>query len=512
MRLPPILFLSCSVAGALSVFFCGCETVGFDYQTPTTKVPDRWTMSIEPHLDNSGACLTEWWKGFQDPVLNELIDRARANSPDIEIAIQRIVEARAQRGVAVSLMFPALESDAGYARTKQSGQIGFPGPVAPIDLYTTGLSAGWEIDVFGGLRRRVEAETATLEATVENYRDVLVTLFADVALNYVDYCTLDEQLFVANENIKIQRNSLKLAQSRLDAGLVSKIDVTQAKTSLETTRARIPQLEGQRAAAKNRIASLTGGFPSSVTGLLSRAGSIPQPQRDYAVECPADLLRSRPDIRRAERDLAAAVARIGVTEADLYPKFALAGNLQLQSNNISNLPDAAAAAYSFGPSVRWNLFSSGQIKNSIRAEEARTMQVYGSYEKTVLLAVEEVETSMARIAAERQRLSILRSAVASASESVDLVGENYKEGLVDFQRVIDTERVKFENDEAAVVSKGLVANNYIALYRALGGGVELEEVTLPAIEKKPGGGWINKRPAPYAASRPVDAADSDLKN
>ena len=512
MRLSLPLLYAAFIATSFSTLFCGCETVGFDYQTPTTKVPDRWTTSAVAHLDNNGACLSEWWKGFNDPVLNELISRGRANNPDLKIALERIVEARAQRAVAVSLMFPAISSDAGYARTKQSGRIGLPAPVNPSDLFTTGLSAGWEIDAFGGLRRQVEAGTANLEASVENYRDVLVTLFGDIALNYVDYCTLEEQLYVANENIAIQKNSLELAQSRLDAGLVSRIDVTQAKTSLETTRARIPQLEGQLASSGNRIASLTGGFPQSGRGLLAQSSSIPQPQRDYAVNLPCDLLRSRPDIRVAERNLAAAVAQVGVTESDLYPKFTLAGNLQLQSNNISNLPDAAAAAYSFGPSVRWNLFSSGQIKNSIRVDEARAMQAYNAYENSVLLAVEEVESSMANIATERRRLSILRSAVASASESVDLVGENYKEGLVDFQRVIDTERVKFENDEQAVVSKGLVAGNYIALYRALGGGVELEEVIVPPIEKKPGGGWLKKRPAPFAAAKPVEIAESDLKD
>lgn len=490
----------------------GCETVGYNYQTPATKVPDRWTLSVQPHLDNDGACLTEWWKGFNDPVLNELIDRARAENPDFKIAIQRIVEARAQRGVAKSRMLPVLAADAGYARTRQSERVGFAPPFNPIDVYSTGLSSGWELDVFGGLRRGVEAADANLEASVENYRDLLVSLFADVALNYVDYTTFDERIHVANQNIKIQQSSLELAQNRLDAGLVSKIDVTQAKTNLETTRALVPQLQGQLAAARNRIAALTGGYPHSVTELLARSRSIPQPGRDYAVECPADLLRARPDIRSAERQLAGAVASIGVAESELYPKFQLAGSLQLQSLNISNLPDAGAAAYSFGPSVRWNLFSSGQIKNLIRVEEARAMQAYGAYEKTVLGAVEEVETSMAGVATERERLSALRRAVSSATESVDLVGENYKEGLVDFQRVIDTERVKFQNEDTAVLSKGQLARNYIAMYRALGGGVAVEEVTLPEVKKKPGGGWVKKRPAPYAAATPVVGENAELKN
>ncbi|MDA7921866.1 efflux transporter outer membrane subunit [Verrucomicrobiales bacterium] len=483
-----------------------------NYQSPGAKVPDRWTSSIQPHLDNDGACLTEWWKGFKDPVLNELIARARAENPDFKIAMQQILKARAQRGVAKSQMLPILSSNAGYARTRQSERLGFAAPLNPIDVYSTGLESGWEIDVFGGLKRGVESADANIEASVENYRDLLVSLFADVALNYVDYCTFDERIYVANQNIGIQKKSLDLAQSRLDAGLVSKIDVAQARTNLDTSRALIPQLQGQLAAAQNRLASLTGGYPHSVTGLLSRARSIPQPRRDFAVGCPADLLRARPDIRKAERELAASVANIGVAESELYPKFSLAGSLQLQSLDISNLPDAAASAYSFGPSVRWNLFSSGQIKNLIRVEEANAMQAYAAYEKAVLLAVEEVETSLVGVATERQRLAALRRAVVSATESVDLVGDNYKEGLVDFQRVIDTERVKFQNEDQAVLSKGQVARNYIALYRALGGGAAVEEVTLPEVKRKPGGGWIKKRPAPYAAVKDLAETESNLKN
>lgn len=493
------------------IFLAGCETVGYNYSGPKTEMPDRWTMSVQPHLDSSGAPLASWWKGFNDPVLNQLIDRARSENPDFKIAIQRIVEARAQRGVAKSRMLPALAADAGYARSRQSERVGFAPALNPVDVYSTGLNAGWELDIFGGLKRGVEAADASLQSEVENYRDLLVSLFADVALNYIDYATFDERIYVANQNIKIQQESLKLAQDRLDAGLVSKIDVTQARSNLETTRALVPQLEGQLAAARNRLATLTGGYPHDVSSLLSRSRSIPQPGRDYAVDCPASLLRSRPDIRQAERVLAASVASIGVAESELYPKFQLAGQLQLQSSNISSLPDAAAAAYSFGPSLRWNLFSSGQIKNLIRVEEARAMQAYGAYEKTVLAAVEEVETAMAGVATERQRLGALRRAVSAASESVSLVGDNYREGLVDFQRVIDTERVKFQNEDTAVVSKGQLARNYIALYRALGGGVACEEPVLPPVKEKPGGGWKRKRPAPFAAAVSVSGENDNLK-
>ncbi|MDF1850315.1 MAG: efflux transporter outer membrane subunit [Verrucomicrobiales bacterium] len=484
----------------LAAVVTSCTTVGVDYARPGVSVPNAWTMSVQPHVENEAACLQEWWKAFQDPALNTLISRARCDSPDVSIAIQRIVEARAQRGVALSALFPAIDANGAYTRTGQSARVGPAafGPTNPIDVFSLGTAAAWEIDVFGGLCRQVEAADANIEVSVEEYRDLLVTLFAEVALNYIDYRTFEERVRVARQNIVIQNDSLSLAESRLEAGLVSKIDVTQAEANLQTTRATVPQLEGQLVAARNRLATLTGGYPHSVDSILKKHRSIPIPKKNFAMGAPADLLRARPDIRSAERNLAVAVAQIGVTESELYPKFSLMGDLTLQASDISSLLDSAAAGYSFGPSFRWNLFRSGQIKNLIRVDEARAMQAYAAYEKSVLVAVEEVETSMVAVTTELERRTALRRAVSSSAEAVELVKSNYTEGLVDFQRVIDSQRVKFQNEDLDVISRGQIARNYVGLYRALGGGAALEEVTLPAIDKKPGGGWIKKRPAPYA--------------
>lgn len=505
------------VVALAGIALSSCETVGVNYATPSTSVPDAWTMSIQPHLDDGAACLSDWWLGFNDPALNSLIERTRTDNPDFKIALQRIVEARAQRGVAFSTLFPNLANEDSYSRVRRSEGAGPVFGPNPLDLYSVGLAAGWEVDVFGGLRRGVEAADANIDASIENYRDLLVTLFADVALNYIDYRTFEERIYVANQNIKIQQDSLDLAQSRLDAGLVSKIDVTQARANLETTRALVPQLRGQLAAARNRLAALTGGYPHSVSGILNnRHRHIPLPGKDYGMGRPADLLRARPDVRSAERNLAASVARIGVAESDLYPKFSLAGTLALETLDVSDLPNAASAAYAFGPSMRWNLFRSGQIKNQIRVEEARAMQAYAAYEKAVLSAVEEVETSLAGVLTERERLAALRRAVNAADESVNLVKRNYTEGLVDFQRVIDTERVLFQNQDLAVASKGQIARNYVGLYRALGGGAALEKVKLSDPSKKPGGGWIKKHStAPYSADLAVAEEDPEkemLKN
>ncbi len=458
----------------------GCVIVGVNYEEPGVTVPDVWTNAISGDL-RKGSNIEKWWKGFQDPVLNKLIERARNENPDFRIAGQRILQARSQRGIAYSAMLPNATANGSFSRNRQSeNQTGFGAfPPNPSDLYATGFDSGWEIDIFGGLRRNVESTDASYQASIESYRDLLVTLFADTALNYVEYRTLQRQIRVAEENVEIMRNSMKIAQGRLDAGLVSKIDVTQARTNLETTRSIIPQLRGRLAAAKNRLATLTGGYPASVEGLLAGHRSIPVPRRGFSAGLPTDLIRARPDVRAAERNLAAATARIGVAEADLYPRFTLFGNFALTSLSASNFLDASSTVYSFGPSIRWQIFTAGRIRNNIRIEESRTEEALAAYERSILGAVEEVETGMAAVANEWDRLAALRRASAASQESVDLVGTNYKDGLVDFQRVLDSERVKFQNENQAVISRGQLSRNYILLYKALGGGSQVENVPIP---------------------------------
>lgn len=481
--------------GAVAIVgLTGCKTVGVNYFSPKTNVPDAWTVSVEGHLSNNSASLQKWWQGFNDPVLNQLIERACRENPDLKIAAQAISEARAQRNVSESALFPNAALGAEYSRNRTSRNTSsFRLNSGPFDSYITGFDTSWELDFFGGLRRQLEAADAALDASVEDYRDVLVSLFAETATNYVDYRTIEERLQVAARNIENQRDSVELAQSRLDAGLGSQIDLSQAKANLEATRAQVPQLRTQLATARNRIATLTGGYPNSVQGLLSQSRPIPLPKAGFSAGLPCDLIRSRPDIRRAERDFASAVAQIGVAESDLYPKFNLFGQFNLQSMSASNLFDASSIAYSFGPSINWQIFSAGRIRNSVRIEEAQAEAALASYEKTVLLAVEEVENSMAGIANERDRLNALRRAVSASNEAVGLVKENFKGGLVDFQRVIDTERTKFTNEDSAVVSKGQIAVFYIALYKALGGGSEVDLIPVKEPQMKAQGFMMGKR-------------------
>lgn len=457
-----------------ALILSACRTVvGPDYVGPNPNVPDAWSRAARHDLEG-GPSLTGWWKGFNDPALNTLIERARESNPTLRAALAGIAEARAQRGIARSQGLPQADVDAAYTRRRSSETLGGPIPDNPSSLYSTGFDAGWEIDLFGGIRRSVESTEAKVQAREEDYRDALVTLFAEVALNYVDYRTLEERIAVANRNIASQRDSVKLTQGRLDAGLVPKIDVTQAQTNLSLSEASVPLLRAQLDASKNRLAALTGGFPDSVEGVLSRSRGIPVPSAGYAAGLPADLLRARPDVRRAERELAAQTARIGVAESELYPRLTLFGDFHLQSISSGDVFDSASRSYAFGPSFRWAIFSAGRIRNQVAAEESRALAALAAYESTVLGAVEEVETSLSAILNERDRLSDLNQAVASSRETVSLIKDNYENGLVSFQNVLDAERTKFGAEDTETFSRGQVSRFYIRLYKALGGGTECE--------------------------------------
>ncbi|MGI9240063.1 MAG: TolC family protein, partial [Verrucomicrobiales bacterium] len=328
----------------------------------------------------------------------------------------------------------------------------------------------------------IEAADAGIDASIETYRDAMVTLLAETALNYVEYRTLQERIDVARENADAQEKTMELTKVRFETDLVPKIDVTQSTTAFNLTSSVIPLLESQLAFTKNRLATLTGGFPASVEKLLARPRKIPVPRSGYSAGLSTDLLRSRPDIRRAERELAAQTALIGVAAADLYPRFTLFGAFNLQSVNSSDFFDSASRAYSFGPAMQWQIFSAGRIRSNINIEESRTEQALLNYENSVLQGVEDVESSMVAVAKERERRSFLTTAVSNAEETVDLVNVLYTEGLVDFQRVLDANRTKFESEDQATLSQGDIAKNYIRLYKALGGGTEVE--VIPVAEPR----------------------------
>jgi NodT family efflux transporter outer membrane factor (OMF) lipoprotein len=464
----------------------GCMLVGTNYEPPDMVVPDAWHSNLSKDIHSGRSSVETWWEKFDDPTLNRLIDRAREANPDLKAALERVTEAQAAREVSRSYLFPSVDANGTFQRTRNSDNAVAPRAPAnnPFNTYSTGFNAGWELDFFGGVRRLVESSNASAEAVEEAWRDATVVLLSEVALNYIDYRTLEERIRVAKENIKGQRESLRLTKDRLDAGLASELDVSQVETNVRTSETLIPLLQTQLILAKNRLSTLVGGYPGSIDKWLAKGRGIPVPRRSAGIGIPADLIRSRPDIRLAERHLAAQTAQIGVAEADLYPRFTLSGNFNLDAGNSGDLLHRDARAYGFGPSFRWNIFSAGRIKNNIAIEQSRTRQAYNAYESTVLKAVEDVESSLATIAGARNRSASLNQASTAARKTVSLVNDKFREGLVDSLNVIDAERTLFNTEDEATVVRGQISAGFVALYRSLGGGTPMKLKAEPTKDKK----------------------------
>ena len=462
------------------VSLSGCKFVGTDYKAPEVSAPDAWNQRI---IGSPVGVLAVdyWWQQFKDESMNQLIDAAIESNKSLAIAYERVLQARSARQISNSALFPTIDGTGGISRERTSENVGVSKAAGGGDsdtFYSVGADLTWELDVLGGVRRSIESADAGLQAVEESYRDFMVLLIAEVARNYLDVRTVEERIVLAKQNIENQKGSLKLANDRFDAGLAPKQDITQAQTNLSDTQAFLPQLRQQRTTTVNRLAILLGGYSSAVEKLLGKHEMIPMPPQGTEIETPAEVLRARPDIRAAERQLAAQHARVGVAEADLYPRFALNGNFALLSNESGDVFESGSRAYGFGPAFRWNLFSAGLVRSQIDIEESRTREALLKYENAVLEAVEEVETSMSGIANERDRLQSLKLGSASAKETVSLVKDNYSKGLVDFQNVLDAERTATRIEDSYAVSQGLLAQAYIALYSALGGGYPDDEVKL----------------------------------
>lgn len=474
-RAVPVLF---------ATFLAGC-TVGPDYQAPTVEVMDEWESAVDAELSQETPDIELWWESFGDTVLTGLIREAELGNLDLRIAVALVAESRAARGIAKGDLYPNLILDGAYSHTKISedspvGQIiiGSGGTLEPIDQWRATGTTFWEIDLWGRIRRGVESATAAFEADIENYRDVQVSLYAEVAANYTDIRALQTRLDLANQNADAQRESLGLTQDRFDAGLTSALDVAQAEQNLAQTESTIPQLEGQLNAALNRIAVLMGRQPGALDERLEPRVGIADPDGEIVAGVPADILRRRPDVRRAERLLASQTALIGVAKADLYPSFSISGFIEGLTGSIGNLFTGESTGWGIVPGFRWDVFSGGKIQNNIKVQEARTQQLLVGYQQTVLLALEEVESSLIFYQREIVRRDRLRDAVDASQRAVDLVRTQYLSGLTNFQNLLDTQRSLFQQDDLLAQSEGQVVLNLIFLNRALGGGWSLDD-TVP---------------------------------
>jgi multidrug efflux system outer membrane protein len=494
------------------VVITGCS-VGPNYKKPETKVKDSFTTmdqgptTVPSTRPTSQPAISQWWTTFNDPVLNSLVDRAIVANLDVREAQARVIEARARLGVERSAYLPDANVNGSYRRSSRSlnaaggttagtgtstgggdagGDTGSSAinfsPDRETDIWQAGFDASWEIDVFGGTRRAVEAASADVQAAEEDRNNVLLTLLGDVANNYVQYRGTQATIVATENNLKAQRETLELTQSRFNAGLSSDLDVARAEAQLETTAAQIPTLQTQLRQHSHRLGVLLGQDPSSLANELNDVKPIPGVTVEVPIGLPSDLLRRRPDVRRAERQLAAATARIGQAIAEYFPKFSLVGALGWQSTDYGNLLQGDSLFWNIGPSVRWNFFAGGRIRSNIQVQNAIQEQAAAAYERAVLVSLEDVENALTSFDREQTRRKRLANAVASNARAVGLSQQLYERGLGDFLDVLTAQRALYESQDALARSEAQVSVSLVALYKALGGGWETANTRLSAAK------------------------------
>ncbi len=448
--------------------YVGC-TVGPEYKPVKLNLPNKWyPKKMERGITESKNLdiqeIAMWWKKLKDPELCKLINMSIKGNLELKEALARLKEARALRAMSKAKLFPYI--DIGASATRQ--RISETGKTT--ELYSLSIDSSWEADIFGGIRRSIQEAEAKLEAAKENIKDVLVSLTAEVAINYIELCTYQARLKAVKANAKAQAEIYKLNLSRYKAGLIDELYVQQSKYILESTKSQIPSLQEEIEKAKNRIAVLLGKRPGDLDTELRNSKPIPLPPIKVVIGIPADTLRNRPDIRRAEMNLIAATAAVGSAKAELYPKFTLSGSIGLESISKGDLFEWASRTWHIATSITWKIFHAGELRQNIKLYTARQEQAFIQYQNLVLEALEEVRNAIIAYIKEQKRCYLLTKAVNAAKKTYELAIDRYKAGLVDFNNVLDAERSLQSLQDQLAQSKGRVITNLIRLYKALGGG------------------------------------------
>lgn len=444
-------------------------TVGPDFSRPDVPWLGTWSGgSLQTSATKTGqpAQTDAWWSNFNDAVLDNLVAEAQRLNPGARTAGLRIMEARAQLGIAGSALYPQLQQVSG--EVFRTGQRQSGGPDTSFSAYSFGFEIGWELDFWGKFRRGIEAADASYLASIAQYDDLQVLVAAQVATLYSSVRTIELRLRIAHENAALQKRSLEITERLFKSGNEAELDVQQAMSFYLSTLATIPELESSLRQTQNALSVLLARPPGPLPEMSAGKEKIPVAELDVIVDIPADLLRRRPDVRTAEMQLAAQSALIGVSEGELYPSISLFGavGLSATSRSWSN----RALDWTLGSGLVWNVFDYGRLKNQVLVQDARFQQLYEQYQDTVLRAAREVDDAAVAFAASRTQIKILEDAVQAAKRSLDIATIQYREGLIDFQRVLDSQRTLFSQQERLVTVRGNVATSLIALYKAIGGG------------------------------------------
>jgi outer membrane protein, multidrug efflux system len=480
-----------SALAGLGLLIAGCRAVGPDYVAPKPSAPASFAEAAgrtsgqgvgAPFVDDA------WWKNFGDTNLDALIAQALKSAPDLAEAQARVREARALQGIAGAGRYPTADAGGEYTRNLGSDNVptGVPpgglGPGIHSNLWQAGFDASWEIDIFGGTRRSIESADANYQAVAEDRAEVTLTLIAEVGRNYIEVRGAQRRIEVAEKNLAIEQDLLALTQSLLAAGLAPQQDQLRAEAQVRDIQAAIPEFETEERAAAYRIAALIGQPLDEVFAELSVPHPIPQSASDVPLGLPSELLKRRPDVRAAERRIAAANARIGIAQADLYPHFSLTGAAGLESLYFSSFGDASSGYYQIGPGVTWRIFDAGKIRFEVQAESARTAAATAAYERSVLDAFREVETALVSYANAKVRRNELAAESAADTQATDIAKLLYARGVESFLPVLDAERSLYAADDALAQSERDSAIALIALYKSLGGGWPSASVEMSSSE------------------------------
>ena len=475
-----------SCLGWLVVFpllmLTGCM-VGPDYVSPPTQSSPKWLEAGNPKVQSVEGRYRDWWKVFQDPILDRLIDKAYEQNLPLQVAGVRVMEARAQLGLSIGGLYPQSQQLLGSFQYNRVSNNSYQGSFAKFFDYQQaqlGPSVSWELDFWGQFRRAIESSDFTILASIADYDNTLATLMADVGSRYVALRMTEKRLEIARSNAETQRESLNLAEIRFQGGTTSERDVEQARTVLASTQAMIPTFESQHRQLTNALSVLLGIPPGKIKELTEQTGQIPVAPPYIAVGIPADLLRRRPDIRNAELKAAAQSAQIGVAESYLYPALSLTGQFGVLSTNVgttslSDIYDWHSRFGNIGPTLRWNFLNYGQITNQVRVQDARLQALLIQYQQTVLTAQREVEDSLVAFLKSGERAGLLAQSTEAAQRSLDLAMLQYRQGITDFTTVLTAQQALLKQQDDLAITLGEISTSLVGVYRALGGGWQIRE-------------------------------------